>query len=368
MKICHITSVHKHSDIRIFIKECSSLAQAGYQVSLVVADGQGDKIRNNIHIYDAGTLKNRVRRMIQGGHRVFTIALRLDADVYHFHDPELILVGLALRMCRKKVIYDAHEDYSTKILSKGYLPRLVRKPLSKVFSQFERFAARRFNANVAATPQIAEQLPKNNTVIIRNFPIMSELASESSVAWAERSRSVVYIGATITRVRGISEMVKAIGMTNDVKLKVAGTFPEILLAEVSSLEGWEYVDVRGFLSRNQLKELLLDVRCGLVTLHPTPAYIDSLPVKLFEYMAAGVPVIASDFPVWRQIIEKYDCGILVDPLNPKSIASAIDRIISDDIRAKTMGENGRRAVETEYNWATESLRLLNLYEQVLSTC
>jgi glycosyltransferase involved in cell wall biosynthesis len=96
-----------------------------------------------------------------------------------------------------------------------------------------------------------------------------------------------------------------------------------------------------------------------------PNHIDAQPNKMFEYMSAGLPLIASDFPLWREIVEGNDCGVCVDPADPAAIAEAIDRLVENPDLARRMGENGQRAVHERYNWAIEEKKLLALYDTVL---
>jgi len=134
---------------------------------------------------------------------------------------------------------------------------------------------------------------------------------------------------------------------------------------MQALPGWQRVNVLGFLDRAGVRDVLGRSMAGLVTFHPAPNHIDSQPNKMFEYMSAGIPVIASDFPLWREIIAGNDCGLLVDPLNPAAIAEAIDYLISHPEEAERMGRNGRRAVEEQYNWEHEATKLIQFYEQIL---
>jgi glycosyltransferase involved in cell wall biosynthesis len=103
---------------------------------------------------------------------------------------------------------------------------------------------------------------------------------------------------------------------------------------------------------------------GVVTLHPVRNYVDCQPVKMFEYMAAGIPVIASRFPFWLDIVEGNDCGVCVDPFDPAAIAAAIDHFVTHPELAMRMGENGRRAVLEKYNWQPESRKLIDFYEHL----
>jgi len=363
MKICHITTVHPLFDTRIFYKECKSLLKAGYEVHLIVQNDK-DELIDGIYIHGLPKPKDRLERMIKLRKLALKKAIETDAEIYHFHDPELIPVGLKLKKLGKKVIYDVHEDVPRQILSKPYLNKLIKPIISKFFEIYEDYASRKFDAIISATPHIKDRFVKLNSNItdVNNFPKLNELYSPSR--WEERINEICYIGG-IAKIRGIIELVKALEYV-DTTLHLAGSFEsEELKQTVMNLEGWKKIKYYGFVNREQVKEILAKVKIGVVTLHPTINYLDSLPVKMFEYMSAGIPVIASNFPLWKEIIEKNHCGICVDPLNPLEIAKAIEYLLNNDDIAKNFGENGRKLVENKYNWENEEKKLLNLYKQLL---
>jgi glycosyltransferase involved in cell wall biosynthesis len=160
-------------------------------------------------------------------------------------------------------------------------------------------------------------------------------------------------------------MVESIGMT-DYHLLLAGKFASSAERDiVINKTGWERVIELGHVNRSGVKEVLAKSMAGLVVLHPIINYIDALPVKMFEYMAAGIPAIASNFPLWREIVEGNNCGICVDPLNVNEIADAMNWIFNNPYEAMKMGENGRRAVENKYNWEQEAIKLRKIYEGLL---
>ena len=363
-KVTHLTSAHDRYDTRIFLKMCSSLAtHVKYEVSLVVADGKGDESKNNVNIIDVGAKSGgRWSRMTKTVKRVYEKAIELDADIYHLHDPELMPVGLKLKKRGKKVIFDAHEDLPKQLLGKPYLNPLAKMVLSKAFEIYEQFVCPKFDAVITATPVIRDKFLKINlnTLDVNNFPILEELANTSN--WSQKQNEVVYVGS-IAKIRGIEEVVQALAYTNEIRLNLAGKFSEKSVEEnVKNDAAWSKVNELGFLNRQQVGDVLAKSKVGLVTLHPVINYIDALPVKMFEYMAAGIPVIASNFPLWREIVEGNQCGVCVDPLDPKAIGEAIQYLIDHPEQAEQMGENGRKAVEEKYNWTIEEQKLLALYE------
>ena len=362
MHICHITSVHPRYDIRIFIKECKSLSSE-HKVSLIVADSLGDEINDNITIYDTSKVAGgRLKRMYYSAKRIFARVLQLNPDVVHFHDPELINIGVKLVRLGYKVVYDVHEDVPKQILNKHWIPGFLRPLISKLVMHKEAKSSRIFAGIICATEIIANRFRQYNanTIAIHNYPILAELGMVEST-WEEKSNHLCYLGS-ISETRGVLPLVNSLAVSNLI-LDLAGPFSNSEIEnKVKSSTGYSNVNYLGILSRGDVKALLGKVKIGVVTLLPTPSYVESLPIKMFEYMLAGIPVLASDFELWRPIISGNDCGMLVNPEDSQQIAEACAKLLNDDTWARTLGENGRRAVLEKYNWEQEQLRLLAFYQ------
>lgn len=303
--------------------------------------------------------------MLRTTRRVLEVAQRLDATVFHLHDPELIPAGLQLKRMGRTVIFDAHEDVPMQLLAKPYLIPAARRLLSYAFGAYERHACRQFDGIIAATPFIADKFKHINprTIAVNNYPLAEEF--DAAASWEHKRREVCYVGS-IAAVRGIRELVRACALTRtDARLALAGQFSEPALeAEVRAYPAWHKVRSLGHQDRAGVRAVMAGSMAGLVTLHPERNYLDALPVKMFEYMAAGIPVIASDIPLWRRIVEGSRCGICVDPMDPGAIAEAIDYFVQRPALARQMGGNGRRAILDTYNWPVESAKLIDFYEHV----
>jgi glycosyltransferase involved in cell wall biosynthesis len=367
-RVVHLTSVHPAKDTRIFLKECRTLAKAGYDVRLV-APGELDEVIEGVRFIPLPVSRNRSERFTATLGRVQAIAVQQDADVYHFHDPELMIVGLALRLRGKRVIYDVHESYRDAMHDRAWIPKPLRGLVAGATGLFEDIFASAFNAVVTATPRIAEHFSPKKTFVVQNFPMLDELQTPSAVPFPARPPELGYVG-NLSRERGAVEMVSAIGRVRDdkVRLHLAGKVDKgPVQAEMEADPGWRRVVAYPWLSRAEMAALFGRVRAGLVLFLPARNHIEAMPNKLFEYMSAGLPVIASDFPLWREIVDGSRCGILVDPSRPDLIAKAMEAILADPEEAERMGERGRRAVLDGYNWENNAARtLLACYERVLA--
>lgn len=358
MKVVHLTSAHTAFDVRIFHKECKALAAAGHEVT-IVAPHDGDEKRDGIQVRAIRPAASRKDRMTRAVYQVYRTAIHEKADVYHFHDPELMPVGVLLKLHGRRVIYDVHEDYSATVMHRNWIPRPLRPLIARAIQIAERCLSVVYDRVAPATSTIAATFPAGKVCVVQNFPAMSEFVKPAGAPSPASDPKVVYVGG-ITRVRGACEMIEAIriaGPVTGAKLLLAGHIDP----EIRGLVSAPAVDYLGVLDRPELTALLAQATVGLVTLHPTQNHIYSQPLKLFEYMAAGIPVVASDFVYWRPILLNHSCGVLVDPLSPQAIADAITWLVNNPREAKQMGSNGRRAVQEVYNWEHESIKLVACY-------
>ena len=368
MKIIHLTSVHDRYDNRILFKQCISIMKAGRDVSLIVADGRGDEIKDGVKIYDVGTSNGRLSRMVNTTQRVYKKAIENNADVYHLHDPELIPWGIILCNLKKKVIYDMHENLPKQIRDKSWIPVLIRNVISKMIAMLERIALKKFYVIFAELSYIKEYRWLENYEVVLNLPIYEELINLPGLS--KNIFTVGYIGG-VSRNRGILIAVESILQLRrkgyEIELLCVGNVSE----EVESdsvfkkgiLEGW--VQSTGRLSPQEGLSLIAGCHLGIAVLRPIGNYVESYPTKMFEYMSMGIPVLASNFSLYSQIIDKYECGLCVNPEDIEAIKRALVFFYDNSDKAKEMGYRGQRAVQEKYNWEIEAKKLLAFYDQLV---
>ena len=366
IKIVHCSSAHKRNDTRIFYKMCRTLRARGAEVYLVVADGLGDEIIEDVRIIDVGKPRSRVHRIIHASATVLEVAKKFNANIYHLHDPELLIHVYKLKNSYSRVIFDSHEDIPKQIQNKPYLGKFARIIISKLISYIEIYVCKRLDAVIAATPKILEKFENSNILCcnINNYPNLEEI--EVTTDFLNRANNICYVGG-VSKIRGAKEMVEAMEfLSPDIKLKLAGPcYEKELIDHLKDLDGWSKVERIEFLDREGVASLLNNSSVGLVTLQHTKSYQDSLPVKMFEYMSAGLPIVASNFDYWKELLSKYNCAIFVDPNNPSEIAEAITYLLNDRNLAKKMGLNGRFAVQEKFNWTDEYNKLEIFYKNIL---
>jgi glycosyltransferase involved in cell wall biosynthesis len=364
-----MSSVHTRYDTRIFLKECSSLALVNnYNVNLIVADGKGDEIKNDVHIYDMGKPGGRLSRVIKTTKLVLNKAIELDSDIYHFHDPELIPTGMRLVKLGKRVIFDVHENIAEQIQWKSYLPRPLRLLLSAIYKLYERRFVKSL-VLILAENSYAEHFKKitKNYTIVLNMPQTGLL--ERFVTNNRDKVEFFYIGG-ISEIRGVYLLLDALSILRRGGITFKMHFVGSSYGVEINMEKYEEIKTdiifHGALELSEGYKISNNCMIGLSILKPIGNYVTSYSTKIFEYMAIKLPVITSNFPLYQEVVGKFNCGICVDPMNPQDIANAMQYIIDNPEIARLMGKNGKQAIEHKYNWDIEQNKLFDVYDNLLS--
>jgi len=364
-KICILTSVHSPSDHRIFHKEARSLARAGYDVS-IIAQHNKSEIVDEVKIIELPQMKKRLQRLLRLPLRALRLALKQKADFYHFHDPELIPIGLALKLLGKKVIYDVHEDVSKQILDKNWIGnKNIRKIVSVFFNIFEKFSVKFFVRVVTATSYIAKRFPKRKTIILRNLPVLKLIENVNTINYKKDKPVMIYAGV-LTRIRGIKKIVQAMEFIKEKgELWLLGKWEsEGFRKECASLKGWKYIKYLGLRKPNDVYAFLKNADVGICLLYPLERYMVSLPTKAFEYISCSLPIVMSNFPSWKKNFET--CALFANPYDAENIASKILYLLNNPDKARELGNKGRQLAEEKYNWEVEQKKLLDIYEDILN--
>ena len=361
LDVLQVSSVHRWDDNRIFHKQCKSLAAHGRAVTLLAVDAPTGRVDGVEVVGVPHAPFGRVGRFLVTVPRMLWRTLRARARIVHVHDPELLLMALVNKLFGSKIVYDVHEDYPLDILSKPWIPAPLRRPVAAISGLLERVAVRGFDAVVAATPSIGARLSQYNpnTVVVANYPRVEELnvPPESS---GEGRTDVVYIGY-LTEIRGIRVLVDAM---KDVpaRLLLAGKFTDPALEEyVRSRLSPGRIEFVGWVDRENVGDLLRRAAVGVVPFLPEPSHLEALPNKLFEYMAAGIPVVASDFAGWKELIEGMDVGWCARAGDAGAVAEKLRAALADPEGARERGQRGRAAVEARLNWRAAFENLLRAY-------
>lgn len=367
-KVCHVSTAHNEKDPRIVLKECQSLKKAGYDVSYIVTADKEEEI-HGIRIIPLSKGTGRIYRLINKQKEALKKAIQEDADIYHFHDPELISLGKKLKKMGKKVIYDVHEDMPKQIIAKSYLgPLFIRKIISKSFNIYEKSNAKRFDAIVTTIDGLKVKFEEynNNVIVAKNYAMKDVIDESIAIERGANSDKLVilYIGS-ITEIRGVKELITSIvPFCGAVELWLMGTWEtEELRKSCEKLEGYKHTKYLGVFKPHEVYSYVKSADIGMCVLHPTPNYKEAIPTKVFEYMACEMPVILSDFPFWKKLFG--DVGIYVDPLKIEDTTSAIKFYLNNRNEIKKKGMENREKFIENFCWDSEEKKLLELYKELI---
>ncbi|MFS0879513.1 glycosyltransferase family 4 protein [Metabacillus niabensis] len=371
-KICVLTTVHQAYDGRIYHKQCKSLKKAGYDVTLLAPKPDKMIKDDGINLIPIEKPKNELKRFLHA-FKVFKLAKETKADLYHFHDPELIPVGVLLRIfTRKPVIFDVHEHYPNAIMSKKYLKSWLKKPIRLAYEIIEKLSLPILSGVIYTTEEIGKRYKSYTSCKIENYPLTDMFPPLQKVKGDHHT--LLYLGG-ITRIRGIEELIAGFAKVAierpEAKLLFVGgfesdSFEREIKQKVKEHHLEEKVQFKGKVPYEQIEGYLSTASIGIIPYLPVPNHLVCLPNKLFEYMAAGVAVISSDFPHYRKVVESSSSGLLIDPESPQSIATAMISLLDDATLTDEMGQNGRVAFETKYNWNSEEKKLVAFYRKILT--
>lgn len=365
IKIFIASSVHRWDDTRVFQKEAKSLAKI-YNVELHIPAEFVRKNCDGVKIFGLPIWKSvQDRRIIRK--ELWNRVKKGEFDVFHFHDPELIFMGLYVQLIKRKIaIYDIHENIPLQILYKDYIPSLfLRKLISILYSIFQSFIKNIFSAIIVAGEDILEKY--NRRVVIQNYPLKFQFTdNQRSVSL----KDLVYIGG-VSPYRGVEETLKAIRKINErlnskkLKLNIIGSFDDFNYEEYILSEFKNEIKFHGW--KKQMDSLIIARSCfaGIVLYLPIPNHMRLRSNKVFEYMIAGIPVIYSDFSDWTTKLDTHEVGLSADPENIEDIANKINYLIKHQDQIEKFGKNGRKLVKNKYNWDSQEIELFRLYQQLI---
>ena len=366
MKVCHITSCHPRYDGRIFQKECVSLTKK-YNVYLLVNDDKKDEIKDKVNFVSTKFQpKNRFERFFKSKKNIIKKALEIDADIYHLHDPDLLGIVKKLKQNKKLVVFDSHEDYPALIKEKEWIPRAFRNLISKLYEIREKKILKITDAVIGVSPHIGDRLKliNTNSYMVTNYPILSNLKIKKE----DDGKTICFAGG-ISNQWLHGNIIKAIEDIKNIKYLLIGNNKSDYFETLKKLDGFNKVEAVGLVSKQDvikyygkstiaiaLNDYVSNVNYKMGTLGNT---------KLFEYMEAGLPVVCTDFVLWKEIVEKNNCGVCVNPNNINEIKDAIEYLIANPKIVKEMGKNGKNLVREYYNWGTQEKILFEAYNKIL---
>ncbi|MBM7231136.1 glycosyltransferase [Dietzia cinnamea] len=359
--VLHITSAHDPLDNRIYRKECHALSDAGFDVTLLAPHlRDGYVFEGPVRVRTFRPAGGRLTRFFGSSIRMWRIVVRENPLVLHAHDPELIPLVILYKLFRPstRIVYDAHEDLPDQVAGKDYIPAAIRPLVGLACVALLQLVNRASDIVVVATPAIARRFTPGKVTLVQNFPMASDFESQTDDF---ATYTLSFVGG-LNKIRGGHELIAALKLVDGASCVMAGGLSDDLKPVASKSPQVHHL---GNVPAGEVGKVIGQGLAGVVTFLPLPNHIESQPTKLFEYMASGRPVICSDFPLWREILEPVGCAYFVDPTSSESIASAIRQVMSEPEIAIEKGRQARKAFESRFSFESEAARLVGSYKASL---
>ncbi len=367
--ICHVTSVHNWDDVRIFKKQCISLAKHFDDVSLVAPNAPNETVNGvNVIGVEFPEIKNRKKRFFELRKLIIQKAIEVDADIYQFHDPELLPFVKKLKKLNKKVIYDSHENAPATILTKDWLKfTWLKKLISSTYNMYEKNTSNKCDGIISVLPKITSSFKHSLSETIYNYPILTSNTIVTKTCGQGEVFNIVYHGG-LTRQRGIKEVCAAINLLNqpNFKLHLVGKWEseEFELECTSLIKDKTKFKNYGLVSYEACQEVLKNSHIGLVLLHHSPNYLYSLPIKLYEYVVNGMAVLMSDIPFWQE--EFGDFVEFANPMDAQQVVSKLEYLMDNFSLVQTKISNFQKVIIESQSWQAEEKKLVKFYEKVIA--
>ena len=366
-KICHITSVHTRYDTRIFYKECVSLQKNGFGVTLLVCDEKNDEIIDDVKIISIKNYKYRIPRLLFTPWQLLADTIKNKADIYHFHDPELIFVGLSLKcLFNKTVIFDIHENIEQQMRTKYWLPKFSRPFFAAFYRLLIPIICKNFHLILAENSYLKEYKKYSPSyMVILNKPIISRLVNFRLVN--RNKKNIFYVGQ-ISEERGFDIFLQVIieldKYISDLKYHLVGSI-ELTKENKAEYNKLPNIKFYGRLSWLEAYQISKECGIGISILKPTGNYLNSYSTKIFEYMAIQMPFIVSDFALYHDTVKRPKTGLLADPLNVKDVVEKMIQLMTDEQMYSEIQQNQKRFIQN-FNWSQEEIKLVSFYEKIIS--
>jgi glycosyltransferase involved in cell wall biosynthesis len=370
-KVCVLTTVHHAYDGRIYHKQCKTLRNAGYEVTLIAPMPENIKKNDDIKLIPISKPKIEWKRFLRT-FSIIRLAIQTKADIYHFHDPELLPISVFLRILTgKPVIFDVHEHYPNAIMSKKYLKNWMKKPIRYIYEIIERICLMFLSGVIYTTDEIGTRYKKYRSCKIENYPLPNMFRNIDLTK--KNPNLILYLGG-ITPIRGVSELIDGFNLVakkhNEAKLLFVGAFEDKsfemeIKEKIKKLQLENRVEFKGKVPYEKIRNYLEKASIGIIPYLPVPNHLVCLPNKLFEYLAAGVVPVASHFAHYHKVIDESKSGLTINPTDPNSIKKAILELLENNEKTQKMAKNGYIAFNKFFNWEKEGEKLLSFYKKLL---